>query len=138
VDPLSADERSRVMKAVHARDTTPERVVRSIAHRLGLRFRLCVAKLPGSPDLVFARHGVVIFVHGCFWHHHSCTRGTIPQTRTEFWLSKFQANKKRDRSNRVKLERSGWRVAEIWECETKDQAGLERKLRRLFMLGAGG
>lgn len=129
---LTSEQRSALMARIGRRDTAPEMVVRSMAHRLGLRFRLCVKDMPGSPDLVFPRHKVVIFVHGCFWHHHSCPRGTVPKTRTEFWLAKFEANQKRDRANRARLRQLGWTVVEIWECETRQLGALERKLRRTF------
>jgi DNA mismatch endonuclease (patch repair protein) len=134
MDTVSAAVRSRMMSRIGSRDTEPELVVRSVAHRLGLRFRLCDRSLPGSPDLVFRRHGVVIFVHGCFWHHHDCPDGAIPKTRTDYWTAKFTRNKERDRRNRLELKRAGWKVVEIWECETADEAHLRRRLRRLFEL----
>lgn len=134
MDTISAAARSLMMARVGRRDTTPEIIVRSVAHRLGLRFRVCVHNLPGSPDLVFARHKVVLFVHGCFWHHHDCPRGTTPKSRTDYWLAKFARNQARDHRNRSELRRAGWRVVEIWECETRDPPRLARKLRRVFRL----
>jgi len=132
VDNVSPQVRSRMMSSVRHRDTGAEMIVRSLAHRLGLRFRLCDANLPGTPDLVFRRHRVAMFVHGCFWHHHRCTRGTVPKTRTDYWLAKFARNQARDRQNRSALRRAGWRVVEIWECETKNPNRLNQRLRRLF------
>lgn len=105
-----------------------------MAHRLGLRFRLCDRSLPGSPDLVLRRHAVVIFVHGCFWHHHDCPDGSIPKPRPDYWTAKFTRNKERDRRNRLELKRAGWKVVEVWECETVDVDRLRRRLRRLFKL----
>jgi DNA mismatch endonuclease (patch repair protein) len=134
MDTVSTAVRSRIMSRVGRRDTAPEMVVRSAAHRLGLRFRLCDRNLPGSPDLVFRRHGVVIFIHGCFWHYHDCGRGRIPKTRTDYWVAKFASNKARDQRNRLELRRAGWRVVEIWECETTDVARLNRRLRRIFRI----
>lgn len=134
MDTVSTAVRSRIMSSVGRRDTTPELVVRSVAHRLGLRFRLCDRRLPGSPDLVFRRHGVVIFVHGCFWHHHACPRGTVPKTRRDYWQAKFSRNMDRDRRNRLELKRAGWKVVEIWECETADELRLKNHLRRVFKL----
>ncbi|MBS77025.1 very short patch repair endonuclease [Variovorax sp.] len=132
MDTVSPQARSRMMSRVGRRDTKPEMVVRSLAHSLGLRFRLCDRNLPGSPDLVFRRHGVVLFVHGCFWHHHECPRGTIPQTRPEYWLAKFARNRARDRRNKAELRHAGWKVIEVWECETRDLPRLSRRLRRIF------
>lgn len=95
--------------------------VRKAAHALGLRFRLHRKDLAGSPDLVFPRHRTAIFVHGCFWHRHpGCSKASMPKTRPEFWQVKFDANVARDASAVDFLERMGWNVLVIWECETKD------------------
>lgn len=132
MDNVSPQVRSRIMSSVRHRDTEAEMIVRSLAHRLGLRFRLCDANLPGTPDLVFRRHRVAMFVHGCFWHHHRCARGTVPKTRSDYWSAKFARNQARDRQNRSDLRREGWRVVVIWECETKNPERLKHRLRRLF------
>ncbi len=120
------------MQAIRGKDTTPERLVRSMVHRLGLRFRLHGRNLPGKPDLVLAKHRTVIFVHGCFWHRHDCKLAAIPKTRPEFWALKFQANVDRDRRNKALLQEQGWRVVEIWECETRSAEVLGLRLRREF------
>src|SRR4051812_14466209 len=96
MDVVTPEVRSRIMSGIRGRDTTPERVVRSVAHGLGLRFRLCVRDLPGRPDLVFAKHKTVVFVHGCFWHQHHCPLGKMPKSRPEYWRAKFDATKARD------------------------------------------
>jgi len=125
------------MRAVRRRDTNAEVTVRAVAHRLGLRFRLCVSQLPGSPDLVFRRHGICVFVHGCFWHRHKgCKMASIPKANLTFWMEKFRQNVARDRRKAVALRASGWKVATIWECQTKTTHGLERRLRKLFGLSA--
>ena len=108
--------------------------MRSAAHRLGLRFRLHRKGLPGSPDLVLAKHNTAIFVHGCFWHRHAgCANATTPKTRPEFWQSKFASNVARDVRNKNELKRLGWRSVVIWECETENAVLLERILRRSFV-----
>lgn len=129
-----SSQRSRNMRAVRGADTKPEIEVRRLLHRLGYRFRLRRADLPGKPDIVLPRHKTVVFVHGCFWHRHDCKRATIPKTRTEFWTSKLSANAERDARVIHKLKTMGWRVAVIWECETKDIAKLERLLADRFGL----
>ncbi len=119
-DVFSPAERSRVMRAVKGENTAPERIVRSLVHRLGFRFRLQGKDLPGKPDLVLPRHRVVIFVHGCFWHGHACPRGSRkPKTRADYWEQKFGGNVLRDQRTRRALQRAGWRVLTIWECQTK-------------------
>nr|WP_272885427.1 DNA mismatch endonuclease Vsr [Stutzerimonas stutzeri] len=125
--------RSRIMKAVGRTNTKPEVKVRKILHRLGLRFRLNQKSLPGSPDIVLAKHKTAIFVHGCFWHRHlGCRYSTTPKTRQEYWLPKFDANIKRDARKAAELEALGWRVLTIWECETKDLTALEERLKHDF------
>ena len=100
---------------------------------MGLRYRLYRRDLPGTPDLVFPKHHVVVFVHGCFWHHHpGCKKATTPKSRVGFWQSKFDRNVARDRRTVEKLGALGWRVAVIWECETKDAEALSRLLGEIF------
>ena len=121
MDILTVDQRSRNMARIQGRNTKPEMRVRSLLHRLGYRFRLHRAKLPGSPDIVLPCHRAVIFVHGCFWHRHAGCRGASnPKTRPEFWGAKFEANVRRDRNAVEALEGLGWRVLVLWECESKD------------------
>lgn len=121
------------MSRVRQRNTSPEIVTRKVLHSLGYRFRLHRSDLPGTPDIVLPRHGVAVFVHGCFWHRHqNCKRATVPTTRREFWLNKFAANVARDGRNQALLEEAGWKVLVIWECESRDVAQLRQKLNNWF------
>lgn len=105
------------MSSIRGRDTKPELIVRRYLHRAGLRFRLHDRSLPGSPDLVFPRFGVVVFVHGCYWHRHKgCKYATTPTSNREFWLNKLSGNAERDRTNIARLTACRWRVIIIWEC----------------------
>ena len=114
--------RSELMARVRGKDTTPELLVRREVHRQGRRFRLHRRSLPGSPDLVFPARRLAIFVHGCFWHRHAgCRRCTSPKTRQGFWAAKFEANVARDTRNVAELEKLGWRVAVVWECEAVNE-----------------
>lgn len=132
MDIVSPLVRSRMMSGIRGKDTLPERIVRSAAHRLGLRFRLHRRDLPGKPDLVFPKYKTVLFVHGCFWHRHDCGLAAMPKTRPEFWASKFGDNVRRDARNRSLLEALGWRVVEIWECQTRDEGQVTEHLRDIF------
>jgi DNA mismatch endonuclease, patch repair protein len=125
-----------MMSEIRGKDTTPELVVRGVAHRLGLRFRLHSAKLPGRPDLVFPRWKAVVLVHGCFWHRHDCGLAATPKTRSDFWKAKFEANQRRDRKVKSDLKSCGWRVLEIWECETRDSELIRKRLQAHFDLRA--
>ena len=111
------------MSRVKNRDTAPEKIVRSLIHRMGYRFRLHSIRLPGKPDIVLPRHKKVVMVHGCFWHgHEGCRRGTPPSSNKEFWFGKISKNRKRDRDVLEQLEMLGWSVLTVWECETKVKA----------------
>lgn len=119
-----------MMASIRSRDTKPELAVRRHLHRLGFRYRLSPRHLPGKPDLVMPKHGVVIFVHGCFWHGHvGCRFATVPATRTEFWIDKIAKNRSRDSVKEAQLRASGWRIAVVWECALK--ANSEAALRQL-------
>lgn len=119
------------MSKVRATDTKPERVVRRTLHALGYRFRLYGRDLPGKPDIVLSRHRAVVFVHGCFWHHHTgCKKSRFPTTNVKFWKNKILRNVQRDRQTANRLRRSGWRVIVVWECETRN-GKLTKRLRKL-------
>lgn len=121
------------MARVKSRDTSAELRVRRMLHGMGIRFRLHRRDLPGRPDLVLPKYGMVVFVHGCFWHRHpGCKRATMPKTRVEFWRNKFERNAARDLRVACALGRLGWKVAVIWECETLSSEILEESVRRIF------
>lgn len=121
------------MSRIRSRDTEPERIVRSVLHRLGYRFRLHRRDLPGNPDIVLPRHRTVIFVHGCFWHRHAgCQYAYTPKSRIDFWKNKFRRNMKRDRIVRQEMKQFGMKVIIIWECQAKDLTRLAGRLRRLL------
>ncbi|MEW4448987.1 very short patch repair endonuclease [Qipengyuania sp. JC766] len=122
-DIVDAKTRSRMMSGIRGKNTKPERLLRRELHSAGLRYRLHDAKLPGKPDLVFAKYHAAVFVHGCFWHRHeNCRFATTPATRPEFWESKFTANVQRDAKSMAALLDMGWRVAVVWECALKNQS----------------
>ncbi|HVW83616.1 MAG TPA: very short patch repair endonuclease [Bryobacteraceae bacterium] len=128
-DVLTPEQRSFNMSRIRGRDTKPEMRVRRILHAAGLRYRLQGKHLPGKPDLVFTRAHAVVFVHGCFWHMHRCKYGKpAPATNKDFWAEKRRSNVERDKRNRAELQAQGWRVFEIWECETRDEEALQAKL----------
>jgi DNA mismatch endonuclease (patch repair protein) len=124
-DVLTEAQRRFVMSRIRQRDTNPEMVVRRGLHALGFRFRLQDRRLPGRPDLVFARYRVAVFVHGCFWHAHGCHLSKMPETRKEFWETKLGANAARDGKAIASLQAAGWRVLVIWECAMRGVKRLE-------------
>jgi DNA mismatch endonuclease (patch repair protein) len=123
------------MSRVRGKDTSPEMRVRRIAHALGLRYRLHRRDLPGKPDLSFPKLRVALFVHGCFWHRHrDCRKAGDPKSREEYWQAKFAANIERDARAAKELTKLGWRVATIWECETKSPEQIATALRKIVNL----
>jgi DNA mismatch endonuclease (patch repair protein) len=133
-DVFTPDKRSAVMARIRAKDTKPELAVRGALHRMGLRFRLHVRRLPGTPDIVLSRHKLIIEVRGCFWHGHHCLKGRKPGQNHAYWLPKLQGNIVRGRRNAARLRRMGWRVCTIWECKVRrwTDAELQRHLRSLL------
>ena len=126
------------MSRIRGRDTAPERAVRSILHRLGLRFSLRRKELPGKPDIVLPARGAVVFVHGCFWHQHPrCCLAVMPQTRQTFWMEKLHRNVDRDSENARALRRLGWKVVTVWECELADTERVARRLSHLLGAAKG-
>jgi DNA mismatch endonuclease (patch repair protein) len=132
-DVFSKAKRSWVMSRIRCKNTNPELVVRSFLHGRGFRFRLHARDLPGKPDLVLPKYRTVIFVHGCFWHHHSrCRNATFPSTRSMFWRSKILSNKRRDAKAVRELRSLGWDVLTVWECETEAGGSPSRALTPLL------
>ena len=121
------------MSRITGRDTSPEKLVRSLLHRMGFRFSLHRKDLPGKPDIVMPRHRTVIFFHGCFWHlHRNCKQARIPKTRYAWWKAKLEGIAARDLKKRTELRKLGWRVPTVWECETAKPEKLRRRLERLL------
>jgi DNA mismatch endonuclease (patch repair protein) len=133
-DRLDPDARSRLMSRVGSKNTGPELAVRRAAHAAGLRFRLHRRDIPGTPDLVFPKYRAAVFVHGCFWHGHGCSKGRLPRSRQEYWVPKIRANHERDIAKTTALEAAGWRVMAIWQCEIGSREGLGRRIRA-FLTG---
>lgn len=114
------DATSKRLAKMPQRDTTPEKLVRTILTTLGHSYRKNLSTLPGSPDLANRSKKWAIFVHGCYWHHHEgCSRATIPKNNRDFWVEKFQKNRERDARKVSELEALGLNVLTIWECETR-------------------
>ena len=131
-DKLSSSQRSHCMSRIRGKNTKPEILVRKGLHARGFRFRLQSKKLPGRPDIVLPKYGVVIMVNGCFWHgHKGCRYATKPKSNVEFWELKIQRNRHRDEVTNAHLEALGWHVITVWECELRKGSQLEDRLNAL-------
>lgn len=112
--------RSYNMSRIRSKDTKPELLVRKFLFANGFRYRLHDKKLPGKPDIVLPKYKTVIFVNGCFWHgHKNCKYFVIPKTRTEWWITKIKINSSNDLRNIKAIRKEGWKVINLWECQTK-------------------
>lgn len=130
---MTPEQRHNCMSHIRSKNTKPEIRVRKMAFAMGFRFRLHDKRLPGTPDIVFPRLKKVIFVHGCFWHSHTCQKQRkLPQTHPEFWKAKLEHNKKHDREVLAALWKMGWEPLVIWECETKSEDILREKLENFL------
>ena len=123
------------MRQVKGANTKPEIRVRRWLHAQGYRFRLHRADLPGKPDIVLPKYKTVIFVHGCYWHGHpGCKHADLPSSNREYWEKKIGRNIERDRLRRRELRRMGWRVVVLWECATRDEQAMARRLQRALTM----
>ena len=132
MDTLTPAERSARMARVKGKGSSAEMTVRRLVHRMGYRYRLHGAKLPGRPDLVFPGRKKAIFVHGCFWHRHpdpTCKLARLPKTRQDFWVPKLEGNRARDLRQLSELQALGWSALTLWECGLKNEASLENEIR---------
>ena len=132
-DVMTPEQRSRCMAAVKGKDTKPEMIVRKYLFSRGLRFRVQVRKLPGTPDIALPKYKTVIFVNGCFWHgHEDCKYFRLPKSNFEFWKEKIERNIERDRESMQALLDLGWKVIRVWECELRNRANREDTLNKIY------
>lgn len=139
-DTVTPEVRSAIMARIKSKGMKPEMRVRRLLHGLGYRYRLHRGDLPGRPDLVFPARRKVVFVNGCFWHlHEGCDRVRVPSSNRDYWVAKLNRNRERDRQNAALLERDGWGVMTVWECELRDINDAESRLTEfLGERGAAG
>ncbi|WP_295576620.1 DNA mismatch endonuclease Vsr [uncultured Stenotrophomonas sp.] len=133
-DILSPEARSERMSRIRSSDTKPELLLRKAMHARGFRYVLGGSGLPGRPDIVLPKYRTVIFVHGCFWHLHSCLNGRRPGTNPRYWSPKLEANVRRDRRSARRLRAAGWKVITVWECKIKREADRAQEIDRIVRL----
>ena len=120
------------MARIHGKNTKPEIIVRKFLFSHGLRYRNNVKRLPGSPDIVLPKYKIVIFIHGCFWHGHSCRQGHLPNSNVDFWRDKIIKNQERDQRKIKELEQLNWTVIVIWQCEIRNKTMQALRLNDLL------
>lgn len=129
-DTKTPAERSENMSRIRSTNTKPEEIVRKYLFSHGFRYRKNDKRYPGKPDIVLPKYHTIIFVNGCFWHMHGCSRSRLPRSNQEYWKPKIERNIQRDAENQQKLEADGWKVIVVWECELKKRTA-EKRLSRL-------
>lgn len=121
------------MSKIRGKGTKPEIIVRKFLFSKGFRYRINDKRYPGTPDIILPKYHTIIFVNGCFWHgHENCKAAILPNTNTESWKKKISDNITRDKNNIEKLEKGGWKVIIIWQCEIKSKKSKEKRLELLI------
>ena len=131
-DIYSSQKRSEIMAKISGKETKPEILVRKFLFSKDFRFRKNDTRFPGKPDIVLPKYKTAIFVHGCFWHGHSCKAGKLPETRKDFWQKKINDTRVRDRKNQQSLELLGWRTIVVWNCEIKTIEARQQRFNKLL------
>lgn len=135
-DVMTPEQRQKAMRSNRGR-TGPELKLASALWRKGHRYltsdgyrRRFGRSLLGNPDMVFLGKRVAIFIDGCFWH--GCTRcHDFQKDCNDWWQDKIEANVARDRRQRSKLRKLGWRVWRVWEHDLRRNGDLEKIVIRL-------
>lgn len=130
-DTKTPEERSINMSRIRSTNSKPEEIVRKYLFSQGFRYRKNDKRYPGKPDIVLPKYHTIIFVNGCFWHMHGCSRSRPPRSNQDYWIPKLERNRERDKRNIKALENSGWKVIVVWECEIKNKKTAEERLERL-------
>lgn len=131
-DTVGKEKRSEIMSHVTGKETKPEKIARKYLFAQGLRYRKNVKRLPGTPDIVLQKYKAVIFANGCFWHgHQGCKYAHLPSSNLEYWEKKIADNLERDKCKTQELERLGYQVSVVWQCQLKPKVR-EKKLRNLY------
>ena len=128
-DTVSEKKRSEIMRANKPKgNKSTELKLIQLFKQLGLKGWRRNYKIAGAiPDFVFLKKRIAIFADGCFWHGHNC-RNITPKQNSEYWQKKIENNRIRDKQINERIERKGWKVIRIWECEIKEQNKEKLKL----------
>lgn len=133
MDNLTKEQRKLCMSRIRSKDTQPEKVVRKILTRLGFRYRLHNSKLPGKPDIIISKIKTIFFINGCFWHQHKgCKKQAMPKANIKYWKNKLERNVDKQKEDIRKLKSDGWKVYIIWECQTKNEENLTKKIQKIL------
>jgi len=118
-DIFTPEQRSKIMSKIKTMDTGIEKILRSALWFRGHRYRVQYG-IEGKPDIAFPKQKIAIFCDGCYWH--GCPKcRKIPESNKEFWLKKFEINKKRAVKVNKLLKEKGWIILRFWGHEIKQK-----------------
>jgi DNA mismatch endonuclease (patch repair protein) len=121
------------MSRIRSKNTQPEKILKELLTQVGQKYRLHVSKMPSKPDIVITKIKTVIFINGCFWHQHKgCKWQAMPKSNLRYWKNKLKRNVEKQKEDIKQLKKEGWKVKIIWECETKQEKSLSKKLQKLY------
>ncbi len=123
-DTVSEKKRSEIMKANKPKgNKSTELKLIQLFKKLNMKgWRRNYQILGSKPDFIFPKKRIAIFADGCFWHGHNC-RNLTPKQNSEYWQKKIENNRIRDKQINERLERKGWKVIRVWECEINGKKG---------------
>jgi DNA mismatch endonuclease (patch repair protein) len=112
--------RSQLMTKIRSTNTTPEILLRKELWARGIRYRVNYKKIIGSPDIIFLKKKVAVFIDGEFWHGYNWDekKAKIKSNRA-YWIPKIERNMQRDIYNNKVLAEMGYTVIRFWEREIK-------------------
>lgn len=134
MDKISKEQRSRNMAAIRSIGnlTTEAEFVKLLRMHKITGWRRHPKETYGSPDFLFPKEKIALFVDGCFWH--GCKKHyIIPKSNKRYWKQKIERNKARDLTVSVFYKDKGWKMFRTWEHNIKrNPNGIIRKLKNLL------
>ncbi len=114
----TTSERSKLMKRIRSKNTTPERLLCKELWKRGIRYRKNYELLPGKPDIAITKHKIAIFIDGEFWHGYNWDeKKTKIKSNRDYWIPKIEKNIERDKKYNKELLNIGWKIIRLWEKE---------------------
>ncbi|MFA6193259.1 MAG: very short patch repair endonuclease [Parcubacteria group bacterium] len=128
MDVFTKKKRSEIMSKIRSKNTAIEKIVFRELRKRGIHFQRHYNKIAGNPDIALPRKKTAIFIDGDFWHGYNFSKNKkrLPK---KYWTTKIEGNIKRDKINRAKLRKEGWKVLRIWEHEI--ERNLENSMRKI-------
>ena|SRR3989344_2073418 len=113
MDVFTKNKRSEIMSKIRSKNTKAELVVFCGLRKRKIYFQRHYKKASGCPDIAIPRKKIAVFIDGDFWHGKNFTKikNRLPK---KYWKAKIEANIARDKKNRTKLRRQGWKILRVW------------------------